>query len=136
MANVNIYLSGKDEIELKKAANAESKSLSQFCREKILSDSAEPDTLDRVTVEAQIDELKAQIRQSISAVQNLQRFVYEIEKESCMQMRFSTEMMDKIIYQMFVLGARDEEAAKRQAAKLRLDAESAAEQYVKENFPD
>lgn len=135
MSQISIRIPDNQEIELKRAARESKQTLAQFCREKILSDT-EPDTLDRVTVEAQIDELKAQIRQSISAVQNLQRFVYEMEKESCVQMRFNAEMSDKIIYQMFVMGARDKEAAKRQAAKLRLDAESAAEQYVKENFSD
>lgn len=60
MATMNIYLSDKDEIKIKKQALAEGKSVSQFCRDKITQDSQEPE-LSRVTIEYQIEKLEKRI---------------------------------------------------------------------------
>lgn len=61
MANVNIYLSNKQEIQLKKLAQAEGKSISQFCRERIIDDKEQEEQLNRVSIESEIDELRKSI---------------------------------------------------------------------------
>ena len=58
MANVNIYISDKEEIKLKKLAQAEGKSISAYCREKIAQDEQQEQPLSRVTIESEIDELR------------------------------------------------------------------------------
>lgn len=61
MANVNIYISDKEEIKLKKLAQAEGKSISAYCREKIAQDEQQEQPLSRATIESEIDELKRSI---------------------------------------------------------------------------
>ena len=61
MANVNIYLSDKQEIQLKKLAQAEGKSISQFCREKITEEKEQDEQLSRVTIESEIEKLEKNI---------------------------------------------------------------------------
>ena len=66
MANVNIYISDKEEIKLKKLAQAEGKSISAYCREKIAQDEQQEQPLSRVTIESQIEE----IEKTISKLEN------------------------------------------------------------------
>ena len=63
-SRITINLSRKDELKIKKMAEEQGyKSLSAYCRDKLLADGAgaEEQTLDRITVETQIDQLTEQI---------------------------------------------------------------------------
>ncbi len=61
MGVIGVRLSEKKEKEIRRLAHEEGKSISEYCRDKILSDYHIDESLDRETVEEQIQSLKKEI---------------------------------------------------------------------------
>lgn len=121
MANVNIYLSDKQEIQLKKLAQAEGKSISQFCREKITEEKEQDEQLSRVTIEYEIDQLKKEISQ-------MNENIYTLSKELLRQSRLNAELSNAFIL-LALTGAEDKQL------EIYETAEEKSKKYIDELFP-
>ena len=120
MANVNIYISDKEEIKLKKLAQAEGKSISAYCREKIAQDEPQEQPLSRVTIEYEIDKLKEEIRM-------MNDNIIFLSKELLRQSKINSELSNAFI----LMGLRGNEDKQVQVYN---EAERIADEYIKEMF--
>ena len=120
MATMNIYLSDKDEIKIKKQALAEGKSVSQFCRDKITQDSQEPE-LCRVTIESEIDELKKEISL-------MNKNILDLSKGLLLQSRINSNLSTAFLH----LAIDDPE----QKYEIYNEAEKEAEEYIEKLFEE
>lgn len=120
MANVNIYLSDKEEIKLKKLAQAEGKSISAYCREKIAQDEPQEQPLSRVTIEYEIDRLKNEISM-------MNDNILFLSKELLRQSKLNSELSNAFIL-LALKGAENKQL------EIYETADRKAEKYVKDMF--
>ena len=118
MANVNIYLSDKQEIQLKKLAQAEGKSISQFCRERITSEQEQEQPLNRVIIESEIDDLRKSLdRVNKNMLALSKRILQDTQMSSNLVQGFFNEVIEDDQAKLAIYQAAEEET-KEYMAKL------------------
>lgn len=121
MANVNIYINGKEEIKIKKLAQAEGKSISQYCREKIIYDNNTEKPIIRESIENEIQSLKNTI---IMMNNNMTYLAKLMMKEN--------QMNSKIIQGFFNIVIEDDETKHNVYKQAEIETEEFMQRYFKE----
>jgi hypothetical protein len=73
MGNINIRVDNKDELKIKLESRVEGKTISEYCRQKILDETQQ---LDGVTIENRIESLERLIRSLVEEAIFNKRFMY------------------------------------------------------------
>lgn len=102
MGVISIRLSDKLENEIKKKAIAESKNLSTYCKDKILSEEIIEQPLERETIEVEIDKLKRSINRMNNNIVNLSK-----------EILYQNKICNEWIIEMLNYAIDDEEEKKK-----------------------
>lgn len=91
MGRINIRLDDKIEVEIKRLAAEEKKTLSDYCRERLMGgDKIQEKPLSRVTIEYEIDQLKREISQ-------MNDNILFLSKELLRQSKLNSELSNAFI---------------------------------------
>ena len=119
MGQISIRLSNEAEVELRKKAMAEKKSLAEYCRERILSEEMEEEKLSRASIEMEIDKVRRSVEQ-------INKNMLELSKHLLRQARLNGELS----YSVLDIASDDDEAKAKHAQ----EAERVAAEYVEKMF--
>lgn len=119
MGQISIRLTNEKEVELRKKAMAEKKSLAEYCRKKILSGKEEEEELSRPSIEMEIDKLRMSIEKSNKNMLNLAKHLLR-------QARLNGELS----YGVLDIASDDNEKKAKEAE----EAERAADEFIRQIF--
>lgn len=95
MGQVSIRFTDKQEIDLRKKAQANKQSLAEYLRGRVLGDEAEEMPLCRVTIESQIEQLEKKVNRLSKIMMDLSREnIGEIHMNSNLVMGFFDAVID------------------------------------------
>ena len=119
MGQISIRLSNEAEVELRKKAMAEKKSLAEYCRERILRGEIDEQPLSRASIEMEIDKVRRSVEQ-------MNKNMLELAKVVMRQARLNGELS----YSVLDIASDDDEAKAKHAQ----EAERVAAEYVEKMF--
>lgn len=121
MANLNIYLDAKEEIKIKKLAQAEGKSISQYCREKITDDKKIEQPIILESIENEINSLRNNIIKMNNNIINLSKLILR-----------ENQMNSKIIQGFFDIVIEDDETKSNVYEQAKIETEEFMSKYFEE----
>ena len=119
MGQISIRLTNEMEVELRKKATAEKKSLAEYCRERILSNEIAEQPLSRPSIELEIDKLR-------KSIENTNKNMLSLAKHVLRQSRLNSELS----YSVLDIASDDDKAKENKAR----EAEQAADEFIKNIF--